>query len=131
MDPLPTIDVSPETARLVVIGSGEFLDDVVFGISSQLTRDRYLNSIKLLQNAVAWSTEELDLLKIRARGTANRVLIPLSESAQSFWEGLNYVVALIAVVALGVLWGARRRNQQPMELLSLEAIAATREEASS
>ncbi|MBN1402608.1 MAG: Gldg family protein [Anaerolineae bacterium] len=130
-EPLPTIDVSPETARLVVFGSAEFVDDIVFQISSQLTRDRYLNSIKLVQNAVAWSTEELDLLEIRARGTSSRVLVPLSESAQSFWEGLNYAVALLALVVLGVLWNAYRKREEPIELLPPEALAEASKEGGS
>jgi len=117
--PVPgTIEVSPETARLLVIGSAEFVDDVVFDISSSLARDRYLNSLQLMQNAVAWSTEDLDMLNIRSRGTYARVLRPLTESEQSFWEGANYVVALLALAAVGITWNARRRNEQPMELVS-------------
>ncbi len=115
--PPPTLEASPETARLIVIGSAEFVDDIVFDISSSLVRDRYLNSLKLVQNAVAWSTEDLDLLDIRARGTYARVLKPLSEEERSFWEGANYVAALLAVVAIGVVWNTRRKNEQPMELL--------------
>jgi ABC-2 type transport system permease protein len=111
-----TIEASPETARLIVIGSAEFVDDIVFEISSNLTRDRYLNSLKLVQNGVAWSTEDLDLLNIRARGTYARVLDPLTESEQSFWEGANYVVALLALVVIGVVWNARRKNEQPIQL---------------
>jgi len=119
------IKASPETARLIVIGSAEFVDDVVFDISSSLTRDRYLNSLKLVQNGVAWSTEDLDLLNIRSRGTYARVLVPLTESAQSFWEGANYVVALVGLIAIGAVWSAQRRNEQPMELLLPEAIPHT------
>jgi ABC-2 type transport system permease protein len=122
-EPIPgTIEVSPETARLVVIGSAEFVDDIVFNISSRLTMDRYLNSLKLVQNAVAWSIEDLDLLNIRSRGTYVRVLDPMTESQQSFWEGANYVVALVALIVIGILWNARRRNEQPMELLPPKAI---------
>ncbi len=117
-----TIEVSPETARLVVIGSAEFVDDIVFEISSRLVMDRYLNSLKLVQNAVAWSTEDLDLLNIRSRGTYARVLDPMTEREQSFWEGANYVVALVALIVIGILWNARRRNEQPMELLPPKAI---------
>jgi len=112
-----TIEVSPETARLVIFGSAEFVDDTVFDISSRLTMDRYLNSLKLMQNAVAWATEDLDLLNIRARGTYSRVLNPLTESEQSLWEGANYAVALLALVIIGLLWSTRRKNEQPMELL--------------
>jgi ABC-2 type transport system permease protein len=116
-----TIDVSPDNTRLVVVGSAEFLDDVVLGISSTLSRDRYVNSLKLIQNAVSWSTEDLDLLGISARGTYTRVLDPLEEGQQSFWEGLNYIVALLALAAIAFLWTLRRRNEEPMALLPPQA----------
>ncbi len=117
------IESSPETSRLVVIGSGEFLNDIVFEISSTLSRDRYLNSLKLLQNSVAWTTEDLDLLEIRARGTTTRVLVPLTEQQQSFWEIVNYVIALAALIALGVVGVLRRRNAAPMALIPQEELA--------
>jgi len=123
-----TIEVSPETARLVVIGSAAFLDDIVFQISSNLSHDRYLNSLKLLQNAVAWSTEDLDLLTIRVRGTTARVLIPLEERAQSFWEGANYIVALVALLAISMVWSAHRRSERPIELLPAEGIRPSAQE---
>jgi len=120
--PIPTtIEVSPETARLVVFGSAEFLDDIVFQISSQLAPERYLSSLKLVQNAVAWCTEDLDLLDIRARGTFARVLSPLTESQQSLWESANYAVALAGVSAIGVVGNMRRRRQRPFELVPLES----------
>jgi len=125
---LGIIESSPETARLVVFSSGEFMDDVVFNISSSFSRDRYLNSLKLIQNAVAWSTEDQDLLSIRSRGTFARVLVPMTERRQSLWEIGNYVVALLALVVVGLVWDARRRNEQPMELLSPEAVATSKQE---
>jgi ABC-2 type transport system permease protein len=118
-EPIPgTIEASPETARLMVIGSAEFVDDIVFEISSSLSRDRYLNSLKLVQNGVAWSTEDLDLLNIRSRGTYARVLAPMTERQQSFWEGANYVVTLLALAVIGFVWNAERRNEQPIELIT-------------
>ncbi|MFQ6100170.1 MAG: Gldg family protein [Anaerolineae bacterium] len=117
--PVPgTIEVSPETARLIVVGSAEFVDDVVFDISSRLTRDRYLNSLKLIQNGVAWSTEDLALLNIRARGTYARILEPMTEQEQSLWEGANYVLALLSLIVMGVVWNARRKNEQPIQLIT-------------
>jgi ABC-2 type transport system permease protein len=127
---LSAIESSPETSRLIVIGSTEFVDDVVFDLSSSLTRDRYLNSLQFLQNCVAWSTEDLDLLNIRSRGTQTRVLAPLSERQQSFWEGGNYVVALLALVVIGMVWNSRRRSEEPMELLPPEELAASTPEVS-
>ncbi len=118
---LGTIDTSPETSRLIVIGSVEFLDDIVFDLSSSLTQDRYLNSLQFIQNCVAWCTEDLDLLSIRSRGTQTRVLAPIGEREQSFWEGANYVVALLALAVIGIVWNSRRRNEEPMELVPRDA----------
>jgi ABC-2 type transport system permease protein len=112
-----TIEVSPETARLVVIGSAEFIDDVILELSANIMGERYLNSLQLMQNAIDWSVEDLDLLSIRSRGTQAKVLKPMDEGEQSMWEGLNYAVALIALLATGVVWNMRRKNEQPMELI--------------
>jgi ABC-2 type transport system permease protein len=122
---LATVGTSPETSRLLVIGSVEFLDDVVFDLSSRLTQDRYLNSLQFLQNSVAWATEDLDLLSIRSRGTQTRVLAPLTEGEQSFWEGANYAAALLALVVIGIVWNSRRRNEEPMELVPRQAVVAS------
>jgi ABC-2 type transport system permease protein len=115
-----TIASSPDTARLVVIGSAEFLNDIVFDLSASLAQDRYLNSLQFAQNTVDWSVEDFDLLTIRSRGTASRVLYPLAESQQSFWEGLNYVLALLSLGAIGIVWRMRQKNEEPMELLPRE-----------
>jgi ABC-2 type transport system permease protein len=114
---LGAIEKSPDTARLAVIGSGDFLNDTVFTISSQLSFDRYLNSLQFIQNAVDWSVEDMDLLSIRSRGAYARVLDPLEPSEQSFWEFTNYALALLALVVIGGLWAAHRRNEKPMAII--------------
>ena len=111
------IEKSPESARLVVIGSSEFLDDAVFDISRNLTRDRYLNNLQFAQNAVDWAVEDLDLLNIRARASQVQVLKPMPEKEQSFWEGLNYALVLLALIVVGAIWYLRRRNEKEMELV--------------
>ncbi len=121
-----TIEQSPETARLLVVGSAEFLDDIVFQLSSSMSGDRYLNSLQFVKNAVAWATEDLELLEIQARGAESRVLASLKENEQSFWEILNYGVALLALLVLGGFVAMRRRNEQPMELLPPSAVSHQR-----
>jgi ABC-2 type transport system permease protein len=111
-----TLDSSPDTARLVVIGSAEFLNDNVFEISTRLTGDRYLNSLQFAQNAVDWSVEDLDLLTIRSRGASTRVLNPVTEQEQTFWEIANYIVALLALGALAVIWRIRQHSEKPVVL---------------
>ena len=101
----------------MVVGSAEFVDDIVFELSSTLSGERYLNSLKLVQNAIAWATEDLDLLNIRARGTTARLLRPMSDDEQSFWEITNYAFALAAVVVLGIVWNVRRKNEPQIELV--------------
>jgi ABC-2 type transport system permease protein len=111
------LEQSPDTARLVVVGSAEFLDDIVLQLSSRLTQDRYLNNLQFVQNAVDWSVEDLDLLGIRARGTITRVLKPMDQRDEQTWEYANYLIAGIALILIGVLWYYRRRHEQPIELV--------------
>jgi ABC-2 type transport system permease protein len=105
-----TINLSPDSSRLVVIGSNAFVEDFVLNLSSALTQDRYLANLQFLQNTVDWSAEDLDLLAIRSRGTASRVLDPLTESEQSTWEIANYIIALIALIAIFIAWRVRGRQ---------------------
>jgi len=118
---LGTIEESPESSRLIVIGSSEFLDDPVLELSAALSADRYLLNLQFLQNAVDWSVEDQDLLSIRSRGSYTRLLEPMEKSEQSFWEVLNYGLALVAVVVIGVVWNVRQRGEAPMPLVGLES----------
>ena len=81
------------------------------------SQDRYLLNLQLVQNAVDWSVEDQDLLTIRSRGTYARLLKPMDKSQESMWEGLNYAVALSALIALGVVWNIRQRSEKPMPLI--------------
>lgn len=114
------IESSPDTARLVVIGSGEFVDDVILQLSASVSQDRYLNNLQFMQNAVDWAVEDLDLLTIRSRGTTTRVLRPMEQREQSTWEIVNYAVALAALLGIGAVWYYRRRNEQPIELVQVD-----------
>lgn len=111
---LGTIEVSPASSRLVVVGSAEFVDDIVLEISRSFSQDRYLLNLQFLQNIVDWAVEDEDLLSIRSRGTYARLLKPLEKDEQSFWEGLNYALALLAVIGIGVVWNVRQRSEEPI-----------------
>lgn len=115
-----TVASSPNSARLVVFGSTEFIDDALLQLSQSISGDRYLYNLQLVQNAVDWSVEDQDLLSIRSRGTFARLLEPLSKGQETLWEGLNYGVALLALAAIGVVWTMRRRREQPMALVEEE-----------
>ena len=108
------IDASPADTRLVVFGSGEFLNDTIMSLSASLHGERYLGSLQLLQNAVDWAVEDLDLLGIRAEGAVTRLLLPIDEAAERAWEVINYVVAALLLGAVGGVWWLRRRGERPM-----------------
>jgi ABC-2 type transport system permease protein len=111
-----TIPESPDTARLVVIGSAEMADDVVMQVLGQMIGDQAFNNVQFVQNAVDWSVEDADLLAIRGRGAGVRLLDPLTEEQQTGWEVGKSVVALLRVLGVGGYFLLRCRNERPMEL---------------
>lgn len=109
--------VSPESSRLVVFGSSTFIEDDILRLSLNLSQDISANSLQLVQNAVDWSVEDLDLLSIRGRGAASRLLNPMTEQIEARWEIGNYVVGLAAIIVIFLAWRARQRAEQPMALV--------------
>jgi ABC-2 type transport system permease protein len=115
--PLPgTIAQSPDTARLVVFGSSEFVDDAVLQVLAQMIGDQAMNNVQLIQNSIDWAVEDADLATMRGRGASVRLLEPLSEQEQTTWEIGNYLLAIFLVVGIGGYFLVRSRNQRPMEL---------------
>ena len=101
------IDRSPESARLFVFGSSDFLADQVLRVIGSAEGTIYGNSVQLLANVVDYALEDRSLLAIRARGHFNRTLPPLEPTEQAGLETLNYLLAL-AGVGLVFLWHRRR-----------------------
>ncbi len=114
------IETSTSNAQLIVIGSAEFLNDTVLQLSSNITGDRYLNNLRLVQNSIDWFVEDNSLTSIRSGGAATRVLDPISEVEQTRWEILNYVFAIVSVVILGIIWRIRKQSERPLELIPPE-----------
>ena len=112
--PATTIRESAETARLIIFGSSTFLADDILNLSAQFSQEVAVNNVQLVQNSVDWSVEDLDLLGIRTRGTATRVLAPLEVEQQRLWEYGNYAFALLALLAL--YFAYRGGQEEPMQL---------------
>jgi ABC-2 type transport system permease protein len=108
---------SPDTARLIVVGSSEFLNDTIFNLSRQLGTDQSASSIQLIQNTVEWFVEDAALSTIRAKGAQTRLLSPISDVEKSRWEAGNYIFALLSLIGLGVVWQLRKRSEKPIELV--------------
>lgn len=92
------IDKSPDSARIIIFGSNEFLTDQTIRMASSANGTLYTNSLDLVGNAVDWSLEDRGLLSIRGRSHFSRTLDPVAGQSQSFWEYLNYGFALIGLL---------------------------------
>jgi len=104
-----TIEKSPESARIIIIGSNESLADETLQIARAAGGDRFLNSLQLVENAVDWALEDRALLSIRGRGHFSRTLIPTTQEQKAFLEYLNYGVV---VMGLLLLYGFHRFRKQ-------------------
>ena len=104
------IERSPESARLIVIASNEFLADQNLRLIGSAEGTVYMNPLQLMSNAVDWSLEDSALLSIRSRGHFNRTLPPMEEADQVFWEYLNYALAVAGLLLLFV-WHRYRANR--------------------
>ena len=99
------IDKSPESARLILIGSNEAFTDQTLQLSRAAANDRFVNSLQFLENVVDWALEDRALLSIRSRAHFARTLVPMTREQKAFWEYLNYAIVL---VGLALIYGAHR-----------------------
>ena len=102
------IDKSPESARLIVLGSASSLADQTVRTIGAADGTVYTNSLELMANIVDWAVEDESLLSIRGRGHFNRTLRPMAEEQQRIWEYGNYYVAL---AELALVFGISRRRR--------------------
>jgi len=116
-----TVTKSPASARVAVVSSSSFVNDIVLSLSRQTGSDRFTNDLQLMQNLVDWTVADVDLLSIRSRGTFARTLGPMTEKGRTTWEVVNYSVVLAALLLLVVVGVIRRRSVRPMELVQRPA----------
>lgn len=117
------ITKSPESARLLVIGSSEMVSDQVMGMIGSSRGQRYTNSLQLFANIADWTVEDTSLMSIRGRGHFTRVLPSLTTVEMQTWEYVNYVIALVLIgLVFGLNWILRtQRNRSYRELLGGES----------
>jgi ABC-2 type transport system permease protein len=118
------IERAPDSARIILFSSNDFLQDQVVNLASAASGSTYLNNQQMLANTVDWALEDQGLLAIRARGHFNRTLPPLEHGAQQFWEYLNY--ALVALALALVAFFQRRRQQRRQQGLVQLVLDETR-----
>ncbi len=106
---------SPPDARLVVIGSEEFVSDLGTRVAMQMGGGLYRGNQMLIHNLVSWALEDTEMLKIRSAGAFARTLDVASED-RSTYEWGNYIVAILSLFAVLGLAFSRRLMIKPMDL---------------
>ena len=108
------IERSPESSRLIVFASNEFLSDRNLQIMGSISGTAYQGALELMQNALDYALEDAGLVSIRSRGHFNRTLPPTTRELQMGFESMNYAFALIGLglVFLLSLYMRRRRQQE-------------------
>ena len=121
----PVIKQSPDTARLIVVGSSAFANDMAL----RLTRQGPTN-LQFVQNLIDFGLADTDLLSIRSRGTFVRTLLPLEANERARYEYLNYGIVIVGLAAVILLTLGRRRSLKPIDLDSApRKVSAERVEA--
>lgn len=108
------IEHSPESARIILFASNNFLSDQVLQLAGSAAQGKYLNSLQMMANAVDWSLEDSGLLSIRSRSHFNRTLPPMEQNERVFWEYLNYGLALVSLVLIALIERRLRHGRQAL-----------------
>ncbi len=107
------IERSPDSARVILVGSGSFLSDELLDVLSSVDRTQYVTPMRFAENLIDWSLEDRRLLALRGRGGQfSRTLPPMSEASQLTWEYANYALALIGLAAIYLFRRLARRSAE-------------------
>ena len=120
-----TLKASSPDARIAVIGSSEFISDLVMQMGGQFDGGAYRGNQVFITNLMDWAVEDTDLISIRSAGAFARTLAPLQPAEKTRIEIINYAVVLLALLAVLVIAATRRRMARPLVLTP----APTSEEA--
>jgi ABC-2 type transport system permease protein len=116
------INRSPESARLIVFGSNDFVADQVLQMVGSAEGTVYGNTVQLLTNVVDWAVEDQSLISIRGRGNFNRTLPGMEPGSQSLFEYLNYLFALIGTGLVLLFFRSRQAQRSAQQRTWVQAV---------
>ena len=99
---------SPESARIVLYSSNDFMDDQILSAQVTATGTQYLGPVELFMNTLDWALQDDDLLTVRSRAHFNRTLPPMEREAQVIIEYFNYGLAVAWLVLLVLVQWLRK-----------------------
>ena len=115
------IERSPESARIILVGSSSFLSDELLEVVSAVDRSQYTTPMRFAENLIDWSLEDRRLLALRSRGGQfSRTLPKMDETSQMTWEYANYTFALLGLLAIYLFRRFARMSAQRRYLAILK-----------
>lgn len=111
-----TLKTSTPDARLAVVGSSEFIGDLVTQIGGQIGGGSYRGNPVFFHNLIDWTLEDTDLLEIRSAGAFARTLRPMDDSDRNTYEAANYIIVLLSLAGVLLITIGRRRLAKPISL---------------
>ncbi|NQX87210.1 MAG: Gldg family protein [Halioglobus sp.] len=107
------LENSPESSRIILFSSNDFLSDRVLQSIAAANGNGYLGPLELMANTVDWAVEQENLVDIRARGHFNRTIPLMEERTQLLIEYATYAmtVSILALYALCTGFWIRNRRR--------------------
>ena len=102
------IQHSPESARIILFASNDFMDDQILNAEVTATGTQYLGPLELFMNTLDWALQDDQLLQIRSRAHFNRTLPPMERKAQALIEYFNYGLAVLWLLLLAATHWLRK-----------------------
>lgn len=100
--PRGTLEHSPESARIVLFSSNDFMNDKTLNSLVAASGTQFLGPLDLFKNTLDWALQDEQLLQIRSHAHFNRTLPPMERKAQLLIEYFNYGLALLWLLILAL-----------------------------
>jgi ABC-2 type transport system permease protein len=120
------LERSPDT-RLAVVGDAEFVSDMVARVLGRQLGGAFADNLGFVQNMIDWMNLDNDLIAIRTRTTQSHRIERLGKGTEVALEGINYILPLAALIALGLVRYSRRRRMAPIVRSSAHGARAAAE----
>ncbi len=102
------VEHSPKSARIILFGSNDFMDDQILKIEVTAAGTQYVGPLELFMNTLDWAVQDDGLLKIRSHGNFNRTLPTLDRAGQKKIEYINYALSFIFLLVVAAIYQMRK-----------------------
>ena len=114
-DSAKSIQQAPESARLLVVGDSDLVNDQNLQVAQQV--QIYQTNLFFFLNAIDWLAHDESLIALRIKGVSARPLTVTMDGATRAWIGFNVVGVPLFLVVFGIaLWRVRTARRRSFKL---------------